>query len=54
MDFPPHSANDAWSPGAYIRILGPDGQLLYIGVMTEKEQETHEFSRWSCMRCLTA
>ena len=39
MDFPPHRANDAWSPGAYIRIVGPDGQLLYIGVMTEKEED---------------
>ena len=38
------SLNDGWSAGAYIRIVGPDGQLLYIGVMTEKSKESHDFS----------
>ena len=39
------SANDSWSPGAYIRMLGPDGQLLYIGVMTQHSEEKHDFYR---------
>ena len=40
-----YSYGDAWSTGAYIRILGPDGQLVYLGVMKEKRTETHTFIR---------
>ena len=44
-----YSAGDSWSLGAYIRILGPDGQLVYLGFMTEDSLEDHTFACELCV-----